>query len=84
MLLPFLLVATSGAPVFEVRTIQDAVHRGEPSALEGTKLLLRTAGGTVALECGDMLSAIAVQTPLRGSPPSSLLELADGDLLYGS
>src|SRR5262245_42182866 len=84
MLLLPLLVPASGAPVFEVRTIQDAVHRGEPSALEGTKLVLRTAGGTVSIECGDMLSAIAVQPPLRGPSPTSLLELADGDLLYGA
>ncbi len=84
MLLALLLASGSGAPSFEVRTIRDAVHRGEPAALEGTKLVLRSAGGTVAVECGDMLSAIAVQTPLRGTTPSSLLELADGDLLYGS
>jgi hypothetical protein len=69
---------------FEIRTVEEALHRGDIAGLSGTRLEVATSSGTVGIDCRDVLCATAIQPPVVGPSPSSLLELADGDVLFGT
>ena len=68
----------------EVRTVDDARVRGEIVGLDGDRLVLRTAEGRAEAPCREILSASFIAPPKVRREFPSLLQLSNGDRLFGA